>query len=422
MDSAGKDAAVAGKFRIAIIGSGPIGKLLACSAATHPRIEIVQYEADVLPLRPSFGYGVGPQTLLAARVLNPELGRQLEETCYTSRTWMRAWHGGVEDRFVANVEVPEGKVYGRVGRGELMELLDRALPEGRSTSDIRYGKRLADVRHVGPQQLELAFEDGTRASANAVWAADGVNSTCRKLVQGDSYRPPSYTGFLAFRGKVDTTKVAEAVGEPFSRESYSFVGAKGWHLLIFPIEDSTLTNVAAFCIEREQKKLSRASKVTMDELLGYFPGRNAKVDALLRLMQTETPGGCQRLELSHLGEIGSLVNADLCMTTFGDAANAMTPHIAGSMSCGFIGCTTFLHEEWNPRVLSGELPADASDAEIANALMEASRGYQEKHLPLAQRLVNASLEQASLWAGGIADVEVLRERPLFLWGCVDDRW
>ncbi|KAJ6439410.1 ABC multidrug transporter [Purpureocillium lavendulum] len=421
MESSQAAATSKSKFRIAIIGSGPIGKLLACSAATHPRIEIVQYEADVLPLRPSFGYGVGPQTLLAAKVLNPELGRRLEETCYTSRTWMRAWHGGAEDRFIANVEVPEGKVYGRVGRGELMGLLDDALPEGRSAQDIRYGKRLVDVRRVGPRRLELVFEDETREFANAVWAADGVNSTCRKLVQGDAYRPPSYTGFLAFRGKVDAAKVADALGEPFTRESYCFVGAKGWHLLIFPIENNTLTNVAAFCIEPERKKLGRGSKVTMDELLGYFPGRNAKVEALLTLMQTDTPGGCQRLELSHLGTLGTVVNPDLCMTTFGDAANAMTPHIAGSMSCGFIGCTAFLHEEWNPRVRSGQLRDNASDDEIAEALMDASRRYEEKHLPLAQRLVDASLEQASLWTGGISDVEVLRERPLFLWGCVDDR-
>ncbi len=61
------------KFRIAIIGSGPIGKLLACSSAPHPRIELVQYEAETLPLRPAVGYGIGPQTLLAARAANPVL-------------------------------------------------------------------------------------------------------------------------------------------------------------------------------------------------------------------------------------------------------------------------------------------------------------------------------------------------------------
>lgn len=271
------------KFRIAIIGSGPIGKLLACSAAPHPRIQLVQYEVDVLPLRPSFGYGVGPQTLHAAKVLNPELGRQLEEQCYTAPVWMRWWHGGDEDRLIADVEVPEGKVFGRLGREELMGLLDDSLPEGMSKDDIQHGKRLVDVRSTGPQQVELSFQDGTKDAVNAVWAADGVNSLCRKLVQGDAYRLPGYTGFLAFRGKVDAKKVAELVGKPFASETYCFIGVKGWHVLIFPIEHGTFTNVAAFCLEPEQKRLGRANEVTMDELLSYFPRRNTKVDTLLRV-------------------------------------------------------------------------------------------------------------------------------------------
>lgn len=141
----------------------------------------------------------------------------------------------------------------------------------------------------------------------------------------------------------------------------------------------------------------------------------------LQLVQTDTPGGCQRLELSHMERLETLVNPELCMTTFGDAANAMTPHIAGSMSCGFIGCTTFLHEEWNPRVLSGQLPADASNIDIAAAVVEASRRYEAKHLPLAQKLVDISAEQGPLWSGGITDVKTLRERPLFLWCSADDK-
>jgi salicylate hydroxylase len=271
------------KFRIAIIGSGPIGKLLACSATPHPRIQLVQYESDVLPLRPSFGYGVGPQTLHAAKVVNPELGKKFEEKCYKGRTWMRWWHGGDEDRLVANVEVPEGKIYGRLGREELMHLLDDFLPDGMSKDDIQYGKRLTDVRKVGPQHIELSFQDGTKDVVNAVWAADGVNSMCRKFVQGDAYRSPSYTGFLTYRGKISAKKVAEDVGPLFAEQTYCFIGVKGWHILIFPIDNNTSVNVAAFCMEPEQKRLGRTSAVTLDELLSYFPGRNAKVDALLKV-------------------------------------------------------------------------------------------------------------------------------------------
>jgi len=119
----------------------------------------------------------------------------------------------------------------------------------------------------------------------------------------------------------------------------------------------------------------------------------------------------------HFERLGTFVNESLCMTSFGDAANAMTPHIAGSMSCGFIGTTTFLHEEWNPRVQS--LSADASDADIARALVDASKAYEAKHRPLAQKLVDYSAEQGPLWSGGITDIETLRERPLFLWCSAD---
>ncbi len=107
------DREASGKFRIAIIGSGPIGKLLACSSSPHPRIELVQYEAEMPPLRPAFGYGIGPQTLRATSAINPVLGQRMREQCIISQIWMRWWHGGSEDRLIADVEVPEDKLYGR---------------------------------------------------------------------------------------------------------------------------------------------------------------------------------------------------------------------------------------------------------------------------------------------------------------------
>lgn len=109
------------------------------------------------------------------------------------------------------------------------------------------------------------------------------------------------------------------------------------------------------------------------------------------------------------------------MTTFGDAANTMTPHIAGSMSCGFIGCTTFLHEEWNPLVHSGFLPSHATNSQIRASLIDASKAYETKHLPFAQKLVDISAQQGPMWSGGITDVHMLSERPLFLWHSADDK-
>lgn len=117
--------------------------------------------------------------------------------------------------------------------------------------------------------------------------------------------------------------------------------------------------------------------------------------------------------------LGTFFNRDLCMTSFGDAANGMLPHIAGSMSTGFIGATTFLHDEFNPRIKS--LAANAEKAEIAGALMDASAGYEREHRPLAQKLVDYSAEQADIWNGGVLDADVFSKRPRFLWETADER-
>ncbi|KAH8884882.1 putative salicylate hydroxylase [Thozetella sp. PMI_491] len=404
-------------FRIAVIGSGPIGKLLACSALSHPRVELVQYEAESPPLRPAFGYGIGPQTLRAAAAANPVLGKRLREQCIISRTWMRWWHGGSEDHLIANVEVPEGRVYGRFGRDELLQLLDDSLPVERQ-GNIRYGCTVVDVQKVeGGNLLDVTLQDGSKETVNAVWACDGINSVCRKAMAGPDYSPPSYTGFLAFRGKVKADLVAAALGPEFASETHCFIGVKGWHVLTFPIGNGSLTNIAAFAMEPDWKRLGRDHKTREEDVLSYFPGRNTKVDTFLRLLLAETPGGPQRLELKDLGKLQSFVNNNLGIAAFGDAANAMTPHIAGSMSCGFIGAATFL-QKWNARLES--LGPEAKDTEIEEALRASAEEYDAAHRPLAQKLLDLSAEQGPLWSGGVTDVETLKERPMFLWHSADD--
>ena len=97
---------------------------------------------------------------------------------------------------------------------------------------------------------------------------------------------------------------------------------------------------------------------------------------ILPQILNEQPDGCVCLELMAMEKLGGFFNEDLCMTSFGDAANGMLPHIAGSMSTGFIGVTTFLHERLNPRLQA--LSSSASNPEIAKALMDASTEYEKK--------------------------------------------
>ncbi|ORY63469.1 putative salicylate hydroxylase [Pseudomassariella vexata] len=402
------------KFRIAIIGSGPIGKLLACAAQLPPRIELVQYEADVLPLRPSFGYGVGPQALKAFNIANAELGQKVRDQCLLGHSWMRWWHSGESDRQLADVQMPEGEVHGWIGRDELLELLDASMPQ--STLPIQYGKRLTSVTKVG-EQLELEFQGGYKDIVDAVWACEGINSLCRQAIQGPDHKPPLYSGMLCFRGKVPAEYVRASLGDEFATGQYMLIGTQGWHILTFPIAAGAFINIAAFCVEHDWKQLRRDYKPTKDDILAYFQRRNKTADAILNMLIDLTPGGCQRLELMHLGQLGPFTNPELNITTFGDSANAMTPHMAGSMSTGIIGVATFV-QEWNKRAHA--LKSEASHADIAFALAQASQAYEARHKPLAQNIVDASLRQGEFgWSSGITDADTLTRPFHSLWAAAD---
>lgn len=115
--------------------------------------------------------------------------------------------------------------------------------------------------------------------------------------------------------------------------------------------------------------------------------------------------------MTHLGQIGAFAKPDVAITLFGDAANAMTPHIAGGMSTGIVGVATFIRE-WNRGLQSPGM-------DPATVFAAVSKVYETEHRPLAQELLNRSLEQGGRWSGGITNVETLMEHPKFLWHCAD---
>lgn len=78
-------------------------------------------------------------------------------------------------------------------RGELHAALMSAVPHG----DVRWGKRLAGIDWRG-ETIVLAFDDGSRADADVVIAADGLRSRVRSVLYGHEH--PVFSGQVAFRG------------------------------------------------------------------------------------------------------------------------------------------------------------------------------------------------------------------------------
>jgi salicylate hydroxylase len=271
------------KYHIAILGSGPIGKLLIACVRPHPLIEYIQYEAETLLLRPSFGYGIGPQTFATTKILNPAIYEEMLKQSFTSPVWMNFLHAEDESVVLPAVKVPdELGVYGRLGREELMGLLDGFRPEGHA---VRYGMKVKDVLRNEEGRLELVFEDGRVDVVDAVWACDGMNSLCRKLIQGDGYRAAEYSGLIYFRGKARIGDVEAAVGTELASKTHTFVGGKGYFVLVFPIDGGKFVNIAAFSQEVRFRKPGRAWKTGLVDMLAYFPQANP---ALLKLLEASS--------------------------------------------------------------------------------------------------------------------------------------
>ena len=86
-------------------------------------------------------------------------------------------------------------------RGDLAEALVSALAPG----TLECGKRVVALEPRGAA-VRLAFADGTRAEADCVVGADGVNSKVREAVKGDA--PPIYHGLSAYRAIFPVSRLA----------------------------------------------------------------------------------------------------------------------------------------------------------------------------------------------------------------------
>lgn len=95
-----------------------------------------------------------------------------------------------------------------------------------------YGHKVTSLRDVGPEGVEVEFEDkdgkGASLNANMVIGADGPSSTVRKILMPDVER--TYAGYVAWRGTVLESEVEEETRECFA-EKFTFFHSEGLQIL-----------------------------------------------------------------------------------------------------------------------------------------------------------------------------------------------
>ncbi|KAL2204839.1 FAD/NAD(P)-binding domain-containing protein [Sarocladium strictum] len=165
---------------------------------------------------------------------------------------------------------------------------------------------------------------GERYSADLVVAADGVNSTARRVVLRGEEEAPKLTGFAAYRATVSTEMMAQDpdtawllerpglniwIGEDRHVMTYCIAGGKTFNMVLSHVdhtEPATWSNGAA-----------------ISEMRANFAGWDPKLTKVIDMIKTTV-----KWPLMNGSRLSTWVSKSQSLVILGDAAHAMVPYMS----------------------------------------------------------------------------------------------
>lgn len=296
--------------RIAIIGAG-LGGATAAAWLQGEGFPVLIYEQARSFERIGAGIHVSANVMKVLRRLGAE--QRLNEIAihpdvFTSRKWDT---GEVlfELPLGGTGEQKYGAGYITVHRHDLhAAILEKVAP-----CTIAFGRRLSHVRQDGTV-VQLSFADGSKAEADVVIGADGVNSKVREAVVGPSQS--RFSGAVAHRALYPST----LLGGMQIRNCTKWWGPNS-HILIYYIEQSR--NEIYLVTSAKGEWNSQASWVfcSQAEVINAFAGFHPEVCAVIERAPQLTKWPILDIEPVDTWSKGRLV-------LLGDACHAMMPYMA----------------------------------------------------------------------------------------------
>jgi salicylate hydroxylase len=247
-------------MKIAIVGGG-IGGLTTALAMTQAGFAVTVYERSAQLVDQGAGITLAPN---ATRVLyHLGLGPELEATAVTPpMTEYRHYRTGrvIFRMMTKDFRQIYGAPYLRLHRWDLQHALITRLAQT-APGALQLGSCVERVE-PGNEQVRLSFADGRTEIADVVIAADGIRSTIREALFHPA--PPVFTGFVAWRGLVDTAGLP-----PHLCESAVAFG-QGRHLNRYLVRRGELLNFVAVAHRNQWEEEGWNIPAPMDEFLEEF--------------------------------------------------------------------------------------------------------------------------------------------------------
>jgi len=192
---------------IAIVGAG-LGGLVVARLLLDAGYDVRVYEQAKMFTKLGAGIHLGPNLVKILQRLNVhhEIIREgYQPDAWTSRDGLS---GDVLYRLPLRntAQTVYGAPYITAHRGSLHETLVKTVPP----HYIEFDKRLVRLAESN-DGVDLYFEDGSRAQADVVVGADGVNSKMREILIGEAR--PQFTGRVAYRGSALVSQLDFQLGD-----------------------------------------------------------------------------------------------------------------------------------------------------------------------------------------------------------------
>ncbi len=305
-----------GSTEIAVIGGG-VGGLTAALALARRGFDVAVYEQAQELGEVGAGLHVSPNGVKVLHALGLE--QELAKVAARPRSIVtRHYATGVayfENAFDDAFDALFGAPFCSLHRADLLAILANAVTAQsrvRLTLDARAVR--VDEDHAG---ASVAFEDGSRVSATAVVAADGVHSRLRANMHGGILT--KFTGHVAYRGMAATAELPDGLVEP----KFNIWVGPGRHFVAYPVRRGELINYVALVEEEGWTEESWTTKADKSVLAAAFERWHETVRALVG---HTLRGQCYKWAL--LGRDPLPYWSTERVTLLGDAAHPMVPYLA----------------------------------------------------------------------------------------------